>query len=625
MRILAAVQAIISGLVAVVIFARFGFAVTDPNAVNASFAAGILGTLGLVYYLTLHQVFSRYRLALSTLILTIITALNIILVVASTGGLDSPYYSLWLLAIVVAGIFGRYETISVLAITLIYYAYALFSKGISTAYFEDHMIQLGITLLAAALAEWVHTRNRKATAANTRLASLSGQLSAEQLKAEAIMSSIGEGVMVVDTGRKVQLFNKAAQELSGWDESSAQNIDLDLVLQLKTAEDQPVAQGADPFSEAWKTGKTVVNDNLFMTTRAGRKVQLAITVSPVFDDKQQPNGAIALFRDVSKEKEVEREKEEFVSTASHEMRTPVAAIEGYLSLAMNPNVATIDERAKKYLDKAHEAIQHLGDLFKDLLSVTKAEEGKLESGREAVNLAKLLQGATDDMQVLARKKNLTLVYQIGGGTGKAIAPLYYVAANPERLREVVMNLIDNGIKFTAQGGLKVVLEGNDKEVIVSVSDTGLGIAAEDIPHLFQKFYRIDSTDTRTIGGTGLGLYLCRRVIELFNGRIWIESKLGEGSTFKFSLPRLSQDEVSRMEAAAASANSGPGTSQATAGAVVQPTPDAPPADAPMPVPTPLVAEPVPGQDDGSAAPQASPAPATPAHDAVSIPLRRRVQ
>jgi PAS domain S-box-containing protein len=626
LKILAAVQAIISGLVAVVIFARLGFSVTDPSSVNTSFAAGILGTLGLVYFLTLHQVLSRSKLAFSTLILTVITAINIILIIASTGGLDSPYYSLWLLAIIVAGIFGRNETISVLAITLIFYAYALFSKGLSTPYIADHLVQLVITLLAAALAEWVHSRNRKASAANTQLASLSGQLSAEQLKAEAIMSSIGEGVMVVDTTRKIQLFNKAAQELSGWDESSAQNIDLDLVLQLKTAEDQPVVEGADPFSEAWKTGDTVVNDKLFMTTRAGRKVQLAITVSPIFDANQHPNGAIALFRDVSQEKEVERQKEEFVSTASHEMRTPVAAIEGYLSLAMNPNVATIDERAKKYLDKAHEAIQHLGDLFKDLLSVTKAEEGKLETKREAVNLAKLLQSVTEDMQVLARKKNLTLVYQVGDQTGKAIAPLYYVAANPERLREVVMNLIDNGIKFTSQGGLKVVLEGNDKEVTVSIADTGLGIAAEDIPHLFQKFYRVDSTDTRTIGGTGLGLYLCRRVIELFNGRIWIESKLGEGSTFKFMLPRLTQDEVSRMEAAAAAANSGPGTSQATAGAVVQPSPEpAPAAPAAPQVLTPVISEPVPGQDEGSAAPQSTPAATTPSHEAVSIPLRRRVQ
>jgi signal transduction histidine kinase len=291
---------------------------------------------------------------------------------------------------------------------------------------------------------------------------------------------------------------------------------------------------------------------------------------------------------------------------------------------MNPNVATIDERAQKYLGKAHEAIGHLGELFRDLLSVTKAEENQLADTVEAVNLAKLLQTTIDDMQLLAQKKNLTLVYQIGDQAGKAISPLYYVAASPERLREVVMNLIDNGIKFTTQGGIKVTLEGNDKECTVSVSDTGLGIAQEDIPHLFQKFYRIDSSDTRTIGGTGLGLYLCRRVIELFNGRIWIESKVGQGSAFKFLLPRLSQTEVSRMQAE---------TTQATAGsgAVVQPgkTPSAAPTPDPMPTPAPApspvvppagsapaIATAVPGQEGAFAAPGERPVPIT---------LRRRVQ
>jgi PAS domain S-box-containing protein len=626
LKILAAAQAAIGALVAVVMFARFGLKLTDPSLITTSYAAGVMGTLGLVYYGTIHLVLGRKRLAFSTLVLTVITALNVILVIAATGGLDSPYYSLWLLAIVVAGIFGRAETIIVLVMTLAYYVYAMLSRGFNTPYLRDHLVQLVITLAAAALAEWVHSRNRKATDADTKLQSLSGELSAEQLKADAIISSIGEGVMVIDATRRIKLFNKAAQELTGWDESSAENIDCNLVLQLKSKEDKPLDELTDPFAQSWKSGQTVNKDELFMTTRAGRKIQLSLSVSPMLNAQNQPNGAIALFRDISKEKEVERQKEEFISTASHEMRTPVAAIEGYMSLAMNPNVATIDERAKKYLDKAHEAIAHLGDLFRDLLSVTKAEEGSLESQLEPVNMAELLQGTTDDMRLLAQNKNLTLVYQIGGQSGKAIAPLYYVAANPERLREVVMNLIDNGIKFTGQGGLRVTLEGNDKEVTVGITDTGLGIAQEDIPHLFQKFYRVDSSDTRTIGGTGLGLYLCRRIIELFNGRIWIESKLGEGSSFKFTLPRLSQDEVTRMQSQIASANAGPGTSQATAGTVVEP--HAPtPAPAPAPVSVAVVSSPVPGQDESTT----STTPTQPASGnvatkvPVSINLSRRVQ
>jgi len=594
LKILARVQAMVSGLIAIGIFAIYGFKPALLPDTSISLAAAILGTLGVVYFLTLHQVLARSRMAFSTLILTIITAANVILIIASTGGLDSPFYSLWLLAIVVAGVFGTAETLGVLGLTIAYYLYVLIGQGLHSPYTKDHLIQLGITLIAGALAEWVHGRNRQASMAGSKLETLSGQLSTEQLKAEAVMSSIGEGVMVIDGSRRIQFFNKAAQDLTGWDESSAQNIDYNLVLQLKAANDQPLTKVTDPFAASWEKQETIVRDNLVMTTRSDRKIQLSLSVSPILDGNKHPNGAIALFRDISKEKEVERQKDEFVSTASHEMRTPVAAIEGYISLAMNPNVATIDDRAKKYLEKAHETIAHLGELFRDLLSVTKAEEGMLGAKIEPINMAKLMQDVTEDLQTIATKKNLALVYQIGPQSGKAIAPLFYIAANAERMREVVMNLIDNGLKFTAAGGVKVTIEGDNKEVTVSIADSGVGIATEDMPHLFQKFYRIDNSATRTIGGTGLGLYLCRQVIELYNGRIWVESKPGEGSTFKFKLPRLSQSEVDRMIAEASAPPATNATpAPAAPGAVVQPTAPAAtsgsagpmPAAIPTPVPT----------------------------------------
>ncbi len=551
--ILARLEAAIGGAIAIAVFAFYALAPNLLLDTSLSLAAAILGAIAAVYFVTLHLVLRHRHLALSTLVLSIITAINLVLIITATGGLDSPFYSFWLLAIVIAGLFGLTEIIVVMSLTLVYYLASFIIKGLHAPYMNDHFVQLGITLATAGLALWIHLRGRRANAATTKLENLSGQLSTEQLKADAIMSSIGEGVMVVDSMRRIQLFNKAAQELTGWDQTSAQSIDYNLVLQLKTAEDQALTDLNDPFAEAWKKQSEVVRDDLVMTTRGGHKVQLNLSISPIFDASGQPSGAIALFRDISREKEVERQKDEFVSTASHEMRTPVAAIEGYISLAMNANVATIDDRAMKYLTKAHDTIGHLGELFRDLLSVTKAEEGHLGGRTEAVNLGKLLESAIDDMQFTVQKKGLTLVYQIGGQSGKAIAPLYYVAANPERLREVITNLIDNAIKFTPEGGVKAILEGNEKEVTVGISDSGVGIAPEDAVHLFQKFYRIDNSATRTIGGTGLGLYLCRQLIESFNGRIWVESKPGQGSTFKFTLPRLPQTEVEKMQQAQAAA------------------------------------------------------------------------
>jgi PAS domain S-box-containing protein len=587
--LLARVQAGLGGLLAVTIFALYGLKPSLLAGASSALVTAILGVTGLVYYLTFHQVLGRVRLTASTLVLTLITVANLLLVIATTGGLNSPYYSLWLLAIIVAGMFGRKEILTLAGVTVAYYIAAIWLEGFQAPNARDHIVQLIITLLATGTAEWVYTRTRRATTASSKINTLSGKLTQEQLKAQALMSSIGEGVMVVDNNRQIQLFNKAAQELTGWDEASAQNLDYNLVLQLHTADDKDLAPGMDPVTAVWDKRAPVVKDDLVMTTRAGRKIQLNISISPIADNAGAMTGAIALFRDISKEKETERQKDEFVSTASHEMRTPVAAIEGYISLAMNANVATIDDRAMKFLTKAHESIGHLGELFRDLLSVTKAEEGALTAKIEAVNIAELLQSATEDMQFVAQKKNLTLVLQTASSVGKAITPLYYVAANPERLREVIMNLTDNAVKYTPEGGIKITLSGNDKEVTVSITDTGPGIAAEDIPHLFQKFYRVDSTATRTIGGTGLGLYLCRRLIELFNGRIWVESKVGQGSSFNFSLPRLSEAEIARMKEAATQT-----PAQAAAGApssIVQP--QGPEAAAGPPVSAPPIAMPVP--------------------------------
>lgn len=583
-------QAVVSGVLTLGTFAFLALRPEHLQDAGVPLAMAILGAVSVAYFATLHQVLSRTRLALSTLILTIMTAINLVLLIATTGGLDSPYYSLWLLAIVVAGIFGAAETGIVVILTATYYTYALVIADFRGPYVRDHLVQLMITIIAAAIAEWVHSRSRKVTAAQShQLASLSGQLTQEQLKAQALMGAIAEGVLVVDTARQIQLFNKAASQLTGWDEASAQGINYNLVLKLRTSDDQEVTDTNDPFATAWTTLQPVVADDLVMTTRAGRKIQLNISVSPITDAANRPTGAIALFRDISREKAVERQKDEFVSTASHEMRTPVAAIEGYISLAMNANVATIDDRAQKYLGKAHDTIQHLGELFRDLLSVTKAEEGKLNSHTEAVSLSDLVEHAVEDMQFAAQKRHLTLVFQSSHIAGKAISPLYYAMANPERLREVVMNLIDNALKYTQEGGVTVSVTGDTHDVVVSVADTGVGIAAEDMGHLFQKFYRVDNSATRTIGGTGLGLYLCRTMVELWNGRIWLESKPGEGSTFKISLPRVKEAEAQPAAT--------PGTPVAASGAALQPSQD-PASLAPQPVAMPVMAlhnEPSPGQ------------------------------
>jgi signal transduction histidine kinase len=135
-----------------------------------------------------------------------------------------------------------------------------------------------------------------------------------------------------------------------------------------------------------------------------------------------------------------------------------------------------------------------------------------------------------------------------------IRPLYYTEIDPDRMREVITNLFDNAVKYTDQGKINIGLTGNDQVVQFYIKDTGNGIPTEDISHLFQKFYRVDSSATRTIGGTGLGLFICRKIVELYDGRIWVESEIGKGSTFFINLPRISTQRAEQLHLAEASKN-----------------------------------------------------------------------
>ncbi len=283
-------------------------------------------------------------------------------------------------------------------------------------------------------------------------------------------------------------------------------------------------------------------------------------VTPLLDVTQKVSGAVGIFQDVSEERQEERQRAEFISTASHEMRTPVAAIEGYLALAMNDKVSKIDTKARDFLQKAHASTEHLGKLFQDLLTSAKAEDGRLSNHPQALEIGKYLEQLTQDLRFAAEKKGLGMEFVVGTGGGvidardtnsKVVQPLYFVQVDPDRLREVITNLFDNAVKYTEAGKVSIGITGNNEIVQFYVRDTGPGIPAEDVAHLFEKFYRVDSSVTRTIGGTGLGLFICRKIVELYQGRIWVESEVGKGSTFFINLPRIDAQKASQLQAAEA--------------------------------------------------------------------------
>jgi len=429
------------------------------------------------------------------------------------------------------------------------------------------LISVGFVAIAIVVVIFLTRKDKKKTTKTSAPHVLETDLHDEKQKSDLILNAIEDGVVLLDEQKTVQLFNHGAGSITGWEPKEAIGIDYHSILKLIDEKGEPYIKENDPFERAYTSKSTVTDRKASLQTRSNNVLSLDITVSPLLDQHGNIKGAVGVFRDVSEERKINQQRAEFVSTASHEMRTPVAAIEGYLALALNDKVSTVDSRAKGYLEKAHESTQHLGELFQDLLTSAKAEDGRLMNHPGVVEMGELVETLTDGLKFAAEKKKLTVEFVLGAPTsfidasgGNVVKPLYYTYADPDRIREVITNLFDNAVKYTDAGKITIGLTGDNSVVQVRVTDTGAGIPKEDQGHLFEKFYRVDNSSTRTVGGTGLGLFICRKIVELYNGRIWVDSEPGKGSTFYINLPRLTNEraQVLQSEEAAKATPLGPG-------------------------------------------------------------------
>jgi PAS domain S-box-containing protein len=414
---------------------------------------------------------------------------------------------------------------------------------------------LGVSLVGPIMF-WRYWRLKRRGAAAIEQATAKGKHDAktERVKSDIIISAIEDGVVVVGADKVINVFNQGAAKMTGWPSEEAEGLEYHSVFKFVDEKGQPYLDESDPFAKVFTQKKTVRDSTATLMTKSDKPLPTNISVSPLLDTDQNVTGAVAVFRDVTNERRQEQQRAEFISTASHEMRTPVAAIEGYLALALNDKVSSIDAKARGFLEKAHSSTQHLGKLFQDLLTSAKAEDGRLVSHPQVIEMSSFLEQVSDSLRFSAEKKGLLTDFLIGTSdtntsttTGtKVIQPLYYVVADPDRVREVITNLFDNAVKYTEKGKISIGLTGNNTVVQFYIQDTGIGVPAEDVPHLFQKFYRVDNSSTRTIGGTGLGLFITRKIIELYNGRIWVESEAEKGSTFYINLPRVDTQKATEL-------------------------------------------------------------------------------
>lgn len=476
------------------------------------------------------------------------------MLVVQSGGVNSPFIALWMTVSVFAGLYGIYGLGIVTALVNIYIIFNFFGGDMTRE-------SIVITFIAGNLPMFIsyilwNGRESLEEARNYDVSDLNKTLEKESSKSDAVIEAIGDGVIVVSQKGEILLINPAAQQMTGWSSADAVHLNFESVLKLQTEQGEPLESTLNPIARVLNVGQQVREKDICIITKSGKRIYVAFVVSPMGG---AGDGAIAVFRDITKERNEERAQAEFISTASHEMRTPVATMEGYLGLALNPNTATIDDKARDFITKAHDSAQHLGKLFQDLLDISKADDGRLKENPAVIDVVDFMRSVIEGLQPKADQKALDIIYVPDGsksaGHTTVIAPVLYTYVDKEHLREVADNMVDNAIKYTLQGSVTIDVTANDEYIRISIKDSGVGIPAEDIPHLFQKFYRVDNSDTREIGGTGLGLYLCRKLVESMEGRIWVESELKRGSTFYIEIPRIERAKATELLQREASAQS----------------------------------------------------------------------
>ncbi|MBE9048403.1 PAS domain S-box protein [Pleurocapsales cyanobacterium LEGE 10410] len=283
-----------------------------------------------------------------------------------------------------------------------------------------------------------------------------------------------------------------------------------------------------PYIRTALAGKAVTFENQ-LTTLSGNPYWIEATYIPDFDSDGEVRGFFGMVDDITERKAVEQMKSEFVSIASHEMRTPLTSIQGVIKLLDAGRLGELSEPGKSLVDMALRNGDRLMRLIDDILDLERMQSGKDRLEKQRCDSAKLIQQAVDTLRSMADEQQISL---------ETNSPSIELYADCDRIVQTLINIIDNAVKFSAKGGqVAIAAQLQDNNVLFTVKDYGRGIPQDKLKTIFERFQQVDASDSRKKGGTGLGLAICRHIVEQHNGKIWAESTYGEGSTFYFSIPQ----------------------------------------------------------------------------------------
>lgn len=364
------------------------------------------------------------------------------------------------------------------------------------------------------------------------------ELKQNQSQLTALTQHLSEGLAILNRDLSIGLWNEPMTRLTGY--STRQALKMPFQSILKRADDPMWLEKLLQLYEQ-QPRRHVFAAEFELETRAKERKWVSLSGTFLRGPDKKIAQVIIISRDISRNKELERRKNEFISIATHELRTPITAVKGYLSM-LQKNMSELSDKQKTYVIRANDAIDRLVHLAEDLLQVVHVEEDRTQFNVHAIDLYPIGQKVIGEFSEKAKEKNLTL---------KIDRPSFSTLslADPHRTEQVIANLVDNAIKYTPKGTIELRFGiSNEKQVSVEVRDTGIGILPRELEGIFEKFHRTSSAKETTESGVGLGLYIVKSFIEKQGGRITVTSRPGRGTSFLVSLPRaeaaMSNKEVS---------------------------------------------------------------------------------
>lgn len=359
------------------------------------------------------------------------------------------------------------------------------------------------------------------------LSSVKAQLDTYRTGIDAMINSLGEGLVVLDEQGKITIINDYALKTLGFSKKEALGAWYPGIVKAVDHHGHPVNLIARPVIRALNTGETVSTTTYFLR-RDGSMMPVDIRVSPIIN-QGHPAGVVEVFRDMTKEKQLDVAKDQFVSLASHQLRTPATGVKSILSMLASGDFGPVTDLQKKYLDKAVASNDRGLRIIEDMLSVALIDSGRMQLDYEYADLVPMIHEAAAENTPLTKSRQQVIKVKTPAEAK--------VLMDVHKVHMCIDNLLSNASKYSQEGTtIEVSLVKKPEDVELSFSDHGVGISQDDFKKLFTKFSRVDNDLSTEAGGTGLGLFLVKSIIELHKGSILVKSKPGIGTTFTLKLP-----------------------------------------------------------------------------------------